>query len=103
MARDTMVSLPSERSGVPSRSLSMAALIPARSSMAVAWFRRDAGAGVTFRDLFQRGGALGKPLADRLGGQRAGGFGAQPGGFGGQGLDVLVGAGDVGACGVAPV
>jgi hypothetical protein len=54
-------------------------------------------------DLLQPSGALGEPLADGLGCQRAGGFGAQPGGLGGQGGDVLVSAGDVRACRVAPV
>jgi hypothetical protein len=52
-----------------------------------------------FGDLLQRSGTLGEPLADGLGGQRAGGFGAQPGDFGGQGGDVLAGTGDVYRCG----
>jgi hypothetical protein len=38
-----------------------------------------------------------------LGGQRAGGLSAEPGGLGDERSDVLAGAGDVRACGVAPV
>ena len=56
-----------------------------------------------FSDLLWRGGALGGPVADGIGDQRAGSFGAQPGGFGGQGGDALVGAGDVRACRAAAV
>jgi hypothetical protein len=60
-------------------------------------WRQGAGAGVPFSDLLQRSGTLGEPLADGLGCQRAGGFGAQPGDFGGQGGDVLAGAGCLGS------
>jgi hypothetical protein len=70
--QDTMVSLPSDRSGVPFRSLSMAASISRRSSAAIVTFRDDAGAGVAFGDLLQHGGAAGKALADRAGQERAG-------------------------------
>jgi hypothetical protein len=58
---------------------------------------------VPFGDLLQGGGAAGEALADRAGQERASRFGAQPGDFSGQRGDVLVGAGDVRAGGIAAV
>jgi hypothetical protein len=81
----------------------MAASISRRSSAGTVVSRGDAGAGVPFGDLLQHGGTASEALADRAGEERAGRLGAQPGDFGGQRGDVLVGAGDVRARGIAPV
>ena len=50
----------------------MAASISRRSSAGIVASGSDAGAGVPFGDLLQRGGPAGKPLADRAGQERAG-------------------------------
>jgi len=75
----------------------MAASIAPRSSAGIVGLGGDAGAGVPFGDLLQRGGAAGEALADRAGQERAGRLVAQPGDFSGQGGDVLVGAGCLGS------
>src|SRR6266536_1443679 len=98
-----MVSLPSERSGVPARRRSIAASIWGRSSLVIGGLPGDTGAGVAAGDLLQGVSALGAPVSQRSGDERAGDLGAQPGGVGTEICDVGVGAGHVGAGRVAPV